>query len=337
MILKILSLKYMYFKITFLYFILTFFTACTQPSADTYRFMYYNVENLFDTVDDLQKNDNEFLPTGAKKWNYYRYNQKLLNIAKVIIALGEENLPVVVGLGEIENKKVLTDLIENTPLIRTDYDFIHYESPNERGIDVALLYRKDIFKILSHKNYPIYFDQNPNIKTRDILYVRGEIDEDTVSIFVNHWPSRRGGVVASESKRLTAANKLKLLIDDYHQRYPNDLQIVMGDFNDDPINRSVSMLSQQNKKVAVLNPFQDIYKSGKGTLKYKGRWNLFDQIIITGNTTYLSYKYADIFDPDWLYKHKNNSLSGMPYRTYQGPIYIGGFSDHFPVFVELAR
>lgn len=316
-----------------------------QENADqqkVYRVMFYNIENLFDTYDDPLTQDDEFTPNGPKSWSKFRYEKKLLDLSKVIIASGEWSAPDIIGLCEIENFQVLLDLINKTPLKSFNYQIIHENSPDTRGIDVAMLYRPQFIKKISHK--AIRIGPESAWKTRDILASTLVLNAaDTIHFFVNHWPSRIGGKEKTEAKRVMVARTLRHQIDSIFSMNERSKIVVMGDFNDEA--RDKSMLEILNA-----NPLNDIpygnqlynlsfpdLKAGLGTLVFKDinpTWFLFDQIIVSGtliNHTGITVKNrkSTIFNQPWLLRN------GRPYRTYQGPIYKGGFSDHLPVFIDL--
>lgn len=313
--------------------------SCNAQNQSSYRFMFYNAENLFDTIDDPTKRDGDFTPQGSKEWDNMKYRQKLIKTAKVILAVGENQLPVIVGLCEIENKKVLEDLIEETPLKKTGYNIVHEESPDERGIDVALLYDKKKFIYISHKVFPVTGNR---LITRDILYVKGIISKrDTIHIFVNHWPSRRGGVKASESKRIKAATVLKNITDSLYREDKSTNIIIMGDFNDEPRSKSIKFIActspDECTSNKLYNPMLYLKKQGRGTTSYKNRWYLFDQFIVSptlideNNPIRFIQSTSNIYSAEWLL----NINKTAPLRTYQGPVYKGGFSDHLPVYIDV--
>lgn len=293
--------------------------------------MFYNVENLFDTIDDPVTNDEEFTPIGKKEWNSDRYWKKINQIAKVIIAAGKWNPPVLVGLCEVENKSVLHDLVHNSPLKSLGYEFIHEESPDYRGIDVSLLYRVDRFTPIHHKTISIDFPMDSSLRSRDILHVQGMLLSDTLAIYVNHWPSRRGGVSFSEPKRVYVSSVLEKEI---KKLGAESNFLVMGDFNDEPTDHSIRNLVDNT---SLYNPMYDMkIKQGLGSHSYKNEWGLLDQIMVSQNltdSTGIQFKSASIFNANFLLHDSKNSYHLTPFRTYQGPIYKGGYSDHLPVYV----
>jgi predicted extracellular nuclease len=307
------------------------------------RIMFYNVENLFDIKDDSLKNDEEFLPDGIKNWNSYRYWDKQKKIAKVITAAGGWEAPAIVGLCEIENLYVLKNLIYNTPLKKYNYQIIHYESPDNRGIDVAFLYRPDKVSLIDSKPIEVLYESGR--PTRDILFAKFLLlNDDTLNAFVNHWPSRWGGQAQSAPKRNRAASVLKVFVDSLIKADSNSNIVIMGDFNDDPDNESIAQhLSASSDTTNNSNLYNLSFN--QGTLYYKsslgGNWNTFDQIIVSkaifrGNSkVYLKKKKMDVVRADFLIE-KNDLGDDIPFRTYLGMRYHGGYSDHLPVFIDLS-
>ena len=305
------------------------------------RVVFYNVENLFDTFDDPAINDDEFTPDGEKRWSYYRYKEKLNNIAKTIIAVGGWEPPAVVGLCEVENFQVLLDLITKTPLEKFGYQIIHENSTDRRGIDNALLYRPEKLDKVSHQFIRVTADSN--LFTRDILHAQFAFLTDTIHFFVNHWPSRFGGKEFSEGKRILVAHTLRSNIDSLVTINSNVKILIMGDFNDEPGDNSLAKILKalpspnEFRHDQLYNLSYADYRSGKGTLVYKEidyTWFLFDQMIasgalLEGNGLLTLGLKNHIFMTSWLLKNDK------PSRTYQGPIYRGGFSDHLPIFIDL--
>ena len=322
----------------------------STPEVKSYDFrvMTYNVENLFDTYDDTLKNDQDFLPWGMNKWNQERYQTKLKRTFKVIANISEWDYPGLIALTEIENQTVLEDLINATPLMEADYGIIHEESPDARGIDVALLFRKSLFKPISHEAIKVSMADDPSFKTRDILYAQGIIHEsDTLHFFVAHFPSRRGGEATSEPKRILAASVLRNKCDSILAHQPEAKIIITGDFNDDPANASMSEtlrgrdLEENMKEGDFFNMMYDAYKKGYGTYKYQSSWNMLDQYVISSSllnsskNVYTTSQSAHIFQPDWLSIKDDAYPGNKPFRTYSGPNYIGGYSDHYPVYMDI--
>ena len=314
----------------------------------SFRIMFYNVENLFDTIADPVKNDKDFTPEGSYRWTSFRYYKKLQDVSKVIIAVGGWELPELIGLCEVENRVVLEDLINKTPLRTSDLNIIHKESPDARGIDVALLYRESLFKVLFYDFYEVRFAFAPESKTRDILYAKGvAAGIDTLHIFVNHWPSRRGGKEVSEPRRIAVAEILRSKVDSIFKINPLSNIVIMGDFNDEPYDKSIIEVlkatddSLKMSETTLFNMIAAYKKKGLGTYKWQYEWNLIDQIIVSApltqnrNTLYVKSDGAKIFTEDWLLEDDKSYPGKKLYRTYLGPRYIGGISDHLPVFVDL--
>jgi predicted extracellular nuclease len=325
------------------------YLAYSQDTADSYKIMFYNVENLFDTQDDPLVKDEEFLPEGDRFWNKYKYYSKLNNIYKVIVAVGGWNPPAIIGLCEIENRKVIEDLVSDTPLNKYNYQIVHKDSPDRRGIDVGLLYRKELFTPLSYEAIPINFPDKPEYKTRDILYVKGITNNsDTLNIFINHWPSRWGGQLESEDRRVFVASVLKEKVDSIFKSNPKSNIIITGDFNDYPDNKSINEVlaaSQSFDKITdnkLYNLSSYFYKTKNiGSNKYQGEWGVLDQVIVSGNilnksnSVYTSKEDIYIFNADFLLEPDNSHFGYMPKRTFIGYKYNGGFSDHLPTYLIL--
>ncbi len=311
---------------------------------------FYNLENLFDIYDDPDKNDRDFLPNGSYAWDSTKYSNKLTNMSTVIAELGTSVNPDglgVLGVCEVENKSVLEDLVEMPAIKDRDYQIVHYDSPDERGIDVGLLYQEKYFKYKNSASYTLIFDENPDDRTRDQLVVTGEMDGEDVSIIVAHWPSRSGGQSASAPKRNQAAELGRKIIDSLFQINPEAKIILMGDLNDDPNNESVADYIRAKgkiKKMADGDMFNTMYahfKAGNGSLAYRDSWNLFDQIIISKSLTSLdasSYVFhkAVVYNKEHL-KQKSGRYKGYPLRTHAAGQYLNGYSDHFPVFIVLKK
>jgi hypothetical protein len=314
---------------------------------------FYNFENLFDTTDDLSNwGDDEFLPNGPYRYTKEIYARKLNNLATVIASLGTElspDGPALIGTAEIENDKVLKDLC-NQPLIKDrSYRFVHYDSRDSRGIDVALIYHPKYFQLLSARSLTVKAGEGmeKSSRTRDILHVSGILAGDTVHVFVNHWPSRRGGEAASASSRALAARVCRQAVDSLTHLDSMARIIIMGDLNDDPVNASVAtVLGARGKKEQVslaglYNPFAALYKKGYGTLGYNGSWSLFDQIIISGSwlekdSRRWKYYKAEVFDRPFL-KYRFGQHKGYPLRSFEGHNWANGYSDHFPSIIYVVR
>ncbi|MCD4745212.1 MAG: endonuclease/exonuclease/phosphatase family protein [Bacteroidales bacterium] len=321
----------------------------TNQIKNSIRIVFYNVENLFDIYDDSLKRDDEFTPTGIKAWNNKRFYKKINNIYKVLIAAGGWKTPAIIGLCEIENRYVLKQLIYKTPLQNLNYKIIHYESPDRRGIDVALLYRHDNFKPLYQEAINILFPFDKTSLTRDILYVKGLLfDTDTMHIFVNHWPSRYGGYMATKPKREFVASVLRLKVDSIFKLDNEANIIIMGDFNDEPDKESLAqVLNAKNDTLDLkindlFNLMFEYHKNWKtGTHKFQEAWGVLDQFIVSAallkrkNGLRLSPDKAQIFKVDFLMEKDPKHLGYKPFRTYSGPKYSGGYSDHLPIYLDL--
>lgn len=312
-------------------------------SVDGQILAFYNVENLFDIYNDASTNDEQFLPKGENQWTEDRYDKKLTNIAKVVTALPKD-LPVFLGMVEVENRKVIEDLISETNLKKGNYGISHFDSPDGRGIDNAMIYRKEYAKLLKNKaiNIPL-----GNYKTRDILYSEFELnDGKRLFTFVNHWPSRREGKEATSFKREKAAKVLRSEVDRILKEDPNANIVIMGDFNDYPTDKSVkNVLKAGTDTRGLYNLAYDLQmnaaKTHIGSHSYRGTWGMLDQIIVSPNMLSktggfnISQEDFDVFFEDFLlFKHPKYGTY-QPNRTYAGPKYIGKYSDHLPVYVEL--
>lgn len=339
--------------LAFFLFTLVSYFAFTQDKSRQYKVTsigFWNVENLYDTLNDPLKEDDEFTPEGANKWTGKRYKEKLERMSEVISKLGTEINPdglSVMGFAEIENAAVLKDLIQTQKLKSRNYQIVHYDSPDRRGVDVGFIYNPKYFTVSSSKNYAVNFEKEPDHKTRDILRVSGKLDGENFHFLICHWPSRRGGEKRSRPGRITAAKVAKAIIDSIQNADPNAKIMLMGDLNDDPINYSVKGIlktsSEKNtlSKGQLFNAFEEPYQQGIGSLAYNDVWNLFDQIIITpnlvdGTDTLWQYKQIKIFN-DPMVKQDFGNFKGYPFRTYAGGNYQGGYSDHFSVYMTIIK
>ncbi len=311
---------------------------------------FYNLENLFDTIDSPDTHDYEFLPDGKKVWNSEKYYKKLDKMAEVISQIGDEYVkggPHILGVSEIENRSVLEDLIKMPQLKSSNYGIVHYQSPDERGVDVGLLYRKDYFKVLSSNSYILKFDFDKDDETRAQLLVTGLYDGDTIHIIVDHWPSRGGGELASRPKRNAAGDLARQTVDLLLKINKDAKIIVMGDLNDNPDNESVKKHLKSNRNIDKLkegelyNPYYNIYKKGVGTNAYRDAWSLFDQLIISqglisdNKSTYVYWK-SNIFRKKFLIQNEG-IFKGYPKRTFSYDRFQNGYSDHFPVYMFLIK
>ena len=313
------------------------FLACSQISVRDFRVMFYNVENLFDTVDDPATDDNEFTPGGARRWTPRRYNAHLQQTAKVINAVGEWDTPALVGLCEVENDSVVFHLLNRTPLRQQNYRYCITKGTDPRGINVVLLYQRDKFQYIDHQSKRISFT-NPNRRSRDILHVTGKIlSGDTLDVFVCHFPSRSGGEKETEQARLDAARCLRQLCDSIYSQRVKPCIIVMGDFNDEPTDKSIQMIlnandSQQN----LIHLFADRKTlNHPGSYKYQGEWNQLDQMMISRPmASFLVEKSPRIFNAPFLFTPDRTHRGQRPKRIFNGFKYEGGFSDHLPIVAD---
>jgi len=308
--------------------------------------VFYNTENMFDTRDDPLTIDEEFLPEGERHWTSYRFHEKLNHISKAIIASCGYRFPEIVGLAEIENRFVLEQLTKKTALSSLKYSIIHKDSPDERGIDVALLYRPEKLTPLLYKYYPLLNSNGEINKTREILYAMFRLmNGDTLHLFFNHWPSRYGGQAETENLRKMAAVRLRNLTDHLFDTYKNPRIVIMGDFNDEYSNKSIRCYLRAKKKddLSVNNELIDLSSSWHGgTLKYYQNWQIFDQIIVSDNLLNkeenkwaVDREETKIVDLDFLKEPDLKYKGTRPNRTYIGFKYNGGFSDHLPIKICL--
>ncbi|OBX25276.1 Endonuclease/Exonuclease/phosphatase family protein [Gelidibacter algens] len=314
---------------------------------------FYNLENLFDTINDPTKYDESSPMMELNTGRQEVYNKKIRNMARVIADIGVDgahNTPAILGVCEIENRGVLVDLVNDSLLLRKDYGIIHYESPDMRGIDVGMIYQKALFQPISTSIHTlkIYDDLTKDrVYTRDQLLVSGKLDGDLIHIIVNHWPSRSGGEERSRSKRIGAAKLNKRLIDSLQIIDPYAKIITMGDLNDDPSNASVKhVLNAKSEKEElqlkdIYNPYENFHKSGLGTTAYRDAWSLFDQILMTQpllEKDYSSFRFykAFIYNKYYLTTARGR-YKGYPFRSFSDGGFTGGFSDHFPVYVYLIK
>ncbi|MFN3874561.1 MAG: endonuclease/exonuclease/phosphatase family protein [Flavobacteriales bacterium] len=311
---------------------------------------FYNVENIYDTLDAPGVDDAEFLPGSAKNWTSQRYWSKLDRMAKVIAGMGKDLHPqglAILGLAEVENRGVVEDLVARPLLRDRGYRVVHEDGPDRRGVDVALIYNPGIYRVYAHRSHRLRMPGDTAFRTRDQLLVSGVLDGDTTHVIVAHWPSRRGGQKASEPRRRAAAELGRRIIDSLMAIGPRHRILYMGDLNDDPVNVSVTrfLKATGDRKKAVggtlFNPMHEPYQRGIGTLAWRDSWNLFDQIIInapllTGEGGRYRYYGARIYNEEFL-RQKEGAFAGYPYRSFVGDAYQEGYSDHFPVFLILVK
>lgn len=325
----------------------------SDTSGQDFRIMFYNVENLFDPFHDTLKNDYEFVSGGINGWTWKKFEKKLHDLSKVIITSGGWQPPEIVAFSEVENRFVLMQLLKRTPLDRFGYRIIHEESPDQRGIDVGMIYLKDKFRELSHKSITVK-SSDTSLRTRDILYVKGQflsngeiLSNDTLHLFINHWPSRTGGPSITAYRRKDAALTLRHVIDSIVSCQPKALIVLTGDFNDEPTDESISVYLRVQKSTAdsgyllynLMTPF--VGKDDTGTNKYRNQWGVIDQFIVSASLmgtmpdSAIKVKEAQIMSFPFLL-NKDEKYSGtVPFRTYSGKQYQGGFSDHLPVMLTL--
>jgi len=306
------------------------------------RLMFYNVENLFDIYDDTLTEDEEFLPEGLRRWNYQRYSRKINSLYKTILAAGEWEPPAIAAFCEIENRKVLEDLVYSTNLSKYKYDIVHEDSPDERGIDVCLIFRKELAEIIDYSYLKTSVVTGDEFRTRDVLYARFLINNDTIHLFVNHWPSRRGGVLAGEAQRIKIAEMVRKKVDSiFISSHRNAQIIILGDFNATPEDRVMSILAGQEDNGSSLVNLSENLPDGVGTYRYMGTWEKIDQVIVSDMLVNRNAKVftepglLQVFRPDFLLK-KDLKYPGLrPFSTYSGYRYQGGYSDHLPVLLDL--
>jgi hypothetical protein len=324
-------------------------------SAQTTRYKaatvaFYNVENLFDTIDSPDTRDEEFLPDGKYAWTSERYYKKLDKLSEVISQINEEYIeggPMVLGVSEVENRRVLEDLVKTPRLINSNYGIVHYDSPDERGIDVALLYRKDFFTIIDSSSHPLKFEFDKDDETRAQLLVKAEYDGETFYFMVNHWPSPGGGKKATQPKREAAADQSRELADSILAVNPDAKIIIMGDLNNNPdADAMVKHLKAKKDKDRLkddefYNPFYTLHKRGIGSNAYRDAWSLFDQLVLSenlisdDNSSFVYWK-AGVFSRKFMIQ-KDGRFAGYPKRTFSFDRFQNGYSDHFPSYVLLIK
>ncbi len=322
-------------------------TALSQKNVNSLVLVSYNVENLFDTVNSPLFDDDAFTPEGSKKWTSDRYEKKVSDLARVLGSIPGSELPAVIGLTEVENRKVLEDLINDPKLRKGAYKIIHEDGVDPRGIECALVYNPEIFTYKSHVYIPIEDPIDPEYLYRSILHVQGKgPDGLMLHLFVNHWKSRSGGLAETERQRIAAANTLQKQLTLLSSTEPEPRVIIMGDFNDEPTNLSISQgLSALNKRYNIksgelYNLFYDAHNMRReGTYNYRGTWNMLDQFIVSYNmlnqesglTT--GFEQGKIFSEEWMMYDNERYEVKLPSSTYGGPNYYGGPSDHLPIYV----
>jgi predicted extracellular nuclease len=307
--------------------------------ADHYVVAFYNLENFFDTKNNPYSLDDDFTPQGFKKWNDKKFYKKTSKLARAIAHIGKNDSEVpavLLGIAEVENSDVIEKLLKTKELRDIAYDYVHFDSPDERGIDTGLIYHKEYFEVLNAMTIPLLINGENGERdlTRDILYVHGKLNQEEMHVFVNHWPSRRDGADETAYKRIAAANTIINKVQEIRESDPKSNFIIMGDFNDDPRSESIKTLMNTG---LFINPMTQLLSPNGGSANYKGKWSLFDQIMISHNfldydSGNHSFKQAHIYNPEFLKEWKGR-YKGNPFRTYAGKKYLGGYSDHFPVYL----
>lgn len=319
-----------------------------EINAEVVSVGFYNLENLFDTIDQAN-NDADFLPHGKMRWTGMKYRSKLEKMAYAISKIGTDITPnglSVLGVSEVENRGVLEDLVQQPTIANRTYKIIHYDSPDRRGIDVGLLYNPRDFIPTNSKSYYLQMEDTA-YKTRSPLVVSGYLLKEKVHIIVNHWPSRYGGSEVSAPSRAAAASLNKHIADSLYTLSDNAKIIIMGDLNDDPFDDSVKKVLNAKRNMeevsekGLYNPMWRILDSGTGTLAYRNQWNLFDQIIISKpliatDTKFLKFWKAEVFNKNFL-SQQEGRYKGSPLRTHAGGVWMNGYSDHFPVLIYLIK
>ncbi len=335
-------------------FIFTFGIAQEKKVYKVNTVAFYNVENLFSLEEDEFTVYQDRNPRGEGFYTKPVYESKLKNLAKVISEIGSDvtgTPPAIVGMCEVENRQVIEDLVNQDALLSSDYGIIHYDSPDRRGIDVALIYQKKLFVPTNTQSRELVMyrdnDVTQRVYTRDQLVVSGLLDGDKIHFIVHHWPSRSGGEARSRPNRLKAAALNKKIIDSLHSLDPYAKIVNMGDFNDDPTNESLKgvLKAKSNREqveiMEIYNPMEDMHKKGFGTLAWRDGWNLFDQVMVSAGllskdySTYQFYK-AGIYNPSYL-ANPRGRYKGYPYRAFADGGFTGGYSDHFPVYTLLIK
>lgn len=341
-------------------------SAQKEGSSRNYVIGFYNLENLFDIYDDPVKNDDEFLPEGSNKWTETKYKKKLHNMATVIKAMAEDNgrYHTILGISEIENRLVVEDLVSQPEIADANYQIVHYDGPDRRGVDVALLYKPEQFKYIESESIPYTFgpgskveftlseDEMNAFRTRDILMVRGEIDGEDIAIYVTHLPSRIGGKgwdLRSRGAEIIYNHSMALM-----KKYPGIKIAVMGDMNDDPFDSSMAEFLHGKESVTdvtpdgFFNPFWAMIRDGYGSLGYQGVWSIYDQILVNFNFVNApdgtlkirkivkDKYYGRIFKKPFMTSQKGQ-YKGYPFRTFSNGAFINGYSDHYPTYIVVSK
>lgn len=320
-----------------------------QGKVAVYGVAFYNLENLFDTINNNGNYDLEFSPNGARQWDGRKYRAKLNNLARAIAAMTTETTPMgpaIIGVSEIENKSVLDDLVREPAIRKNMFQVVHHDSPDRRGVDVGLLYNPRLFKVLNVTNHTLKIDGYESFRTRDQMCVTGLLGGQKISVIVNHWPSRIGGQERSSYLREAAAELCKHIADSVWAEDPNQAVVIMGDLNDDPQDKSCAQVLDAKKNAdkvnphGFYNPWWKMLDKGIGTLAYKGSWNLFDQIIVSGtmlkgNNTPSGLEYWKCKVNNFEFLRQDNS--DQPLRTFSAGMWLNGYSDHFPTEIFLIK
>jgi len=311
--------------------------------STVFSIAFYNLENLFDSEHNEYTLDKDFTPEGVFQWNRDRYLRKIQNLGNAISKIGHKKAmipPIFLGVAEVENKTCLEDLIHSEKLQTHDYDFVHYDSPDERGVGVAFLYQKEHFELTYSDTYTLYITDHEDNRdfTRDILLISGKLFSEEIYVIINHWPSRNSGKKASEAKRIKAAKLVREIVEEIYRENKDPKIIIMGDFNDQPNSTSI-----RNYLVTddFFNPMLSLQENKKGSINYMGKWYLFDQIIFSNPflkdfSRHNFYKDIAVFDDHFL-QEATGKRKGSPKRTFLGKYHLGGFSDHFPVVAYLEK
>ena len=303
--------------------------------SQTFSIAFYNLENLFDPLENDKTLDKDFTPNGIYNWDDHKYQQKINNLSLIISKIGltrSETPPVLIGVCEVENESCLEDMIQSEPLKNFDYGFVFHKSPDHRGINVALLYQKRHFRFIENKAVSVNFkNQIESEGTRDILHVKGLLFGKYIHLILNHWPSRSDGTQKTDHKRISASQEVQKIINEIKTSDPLAQIIIMGDFNDEPSSESLAPYLKEG----FTNPMLQFQKLKKGSVKYKGKWIMFDQILFNNNlkeAEWFDYQSTQIYvEPSLI--EKSGRHRGSPKRTFVGSYYVGGYSDHFPVFI----
>lgn len=310
---------------------------------------FYNLENLFDTINNNGKYDLEFSPQGDRKWDGAKYWSKLKNMSYSISQMTTKTTPMgpaLIGCSEIENRTVLDDLVKQDAVKAWNLQVIHHDSPDLRGVDVGLLYNPRFFQPINVTNHRLVVPQLPKFKTRDQMCVVGLLGGCRVGVIVNHWPSRRGGSSESSYLREAAASLCASIADSLLKIDPDMGIIIMGDLNDDPGDRSCAVTLGAKKKAdevkqgGFYNPFWSLLDKGIGSYIYRGSWDLFDQIIINYNLLHglngLTFMRGEVLNKEFL-KQQSGQYKGYPLRTFSSGVWSNGYSDHFPTEIFLKK